>query len=158
MTPAELQSLRWFKYDVYDYAGRVIDWATYSYRTMWWVNVLRERVGSPCILIRGSHGEGKETAVDFFFPHAPYGLVMMETLRLPDVSFGFYSGRNLHLDTRAYSEVPARWLAIRQEQEPLLKQAGLGHLMVNRANEWTYLTWTDRTGPAALNFIANLAA
>lgn len=157
MTPEQKKTLKWFKNDKVDIYGKPINWLDVDYVTMTYVNLLRERVGFPCVLIRGSHGEGKETAVDCIFPDAPYGLVMMEVLRLQSVSFGFYSSKTLHLDTRFFPYVPARWLAIKPEEEALLILEGLSSLVTHKKDGWVYLKWSDDLGPRALQFIAWLA-
>lgn len=140
MTPAQLASLTFFRDGERDLAGRPLDWTQGDYETLFWLEHLRRRLDSPISIIRLAH-PGKPTAVDWCCPGVRYRDLVMEVLRLPMASYGFYSGNAVHVDRREYQYLPARWLAIRPAQRASLHDRGLDHLAGNEANGWLYLAW-----------------
>jgi hypothetical protein len=152
MTPKELATLEVFREGERDIAGRPLDWSQANYQTMWWLVELRRRLDSPIIIIRLAHPD-KPTAVDWCCPGRSYQDVVMETMRLPLCSYGFYSGNSVHIDLRSYQHLPARWLAIKHREMNLLKERGLGALVSGTTEEWTYLQWDWR----CLQFVIELA-
>lgn len=153
MTLAELQSLTYFREGERDLHGKVLDWQQDGdYHTMFWIAQLRRRLDSPITIIRLAH-PGKPTAVDWCCLGKPYREVVMEVLRLPACSYGFYSGNSVHVDRRTYEYLPARWLAIKDAERPLLQDRGLAHLAGTVANGWVYLAWDW----AALQLVIELA-
>ncbi len=140
MTPEELESLVYFKEGERDISCRAIDWTEAHYPTMFWLSQLRRRLDSPVKIIRLAH-PGKPTAVDWCCPGLKYSDVVMEVLRLPTCSYGFYSGNSVHVDMREYEYVPARWLAIKKEERPYLTDHGIEDLFTNEADGWLYLHW-----------------
>jgi hypothetical protein len=158
MTPQELATLAPYFDATEKYTdGRRVDWSVVNYPTMQILWRLRAKMGQPVYLIRGPHPNRPE-AVDATVPALPLGIVAMEVLRVPCAA-GVYSGNSVHLDTRPvnHPELPARWLAIKPDEEPLLRYEGLDELIAERKPDWCYLKWTDPRGPHALKFVCQLA-
>lgn len=169
MTKAELATITGFSWGrERDYRGNPVHWPDYWYPTMVWVSRLRSWVNSSCVLIRGDHNLGaskpfsadKQTAIDCYFPDAPFGRVMMEMMRLPDCSWGVYAGQtggSVHLDLRQTPDGrPARWMAVSPQHEPVLVRAGLGSLISGRADGWIYCTWSSALGVNGLALVQRL--
>lgn len=141
MTADELKSLTYFRDGERDLAGRPLDWSQGDYETLACLELMRQRLDAPVQIIRLAH-PGKPTAVDWCCTGRRYRDVVMEVLRLPGCSYGFYSGNSVHIDRRAYPHLPARWLAIKQDERAQLQARGLSHLAGPEANGWIYLLWT----------------
>jgi hypothetical protein len=118
MTKAELASLAYFKDGERFLNGQVVDWEPIAYRTMYWLAELRRLLDAPIHLIRGAH-PNRPSAVDACCPSVPLAEVFLGLTRLPECSWGIYSGCSFHLDTREYERVPARWLAVKDAEERL---------------------------------------
>lgn len=157
MDAAQWTTLSCFRGMTRDYQGKVLDVSEYSYQTMLYLNTVAKRLGSPIFLIRGNHGPDG-SAVDWTCPGVPYQRVAMEAMSLP-LAVGLYSGLSVHTDSRPavpYSR-PARWLAVHEEEEPLL--GDLKRLIYRRDSGWSYLVWSERDGVAfnALQLVVALA-
>ena len=158
MTPDELKTLAPYFDETEKYVGgRKVDWSIVNFPTMQILWRVRVKLGHAVFLIRGPHPNRPE-AVDATVPALPLSLVAMEVLRVPCAA-GLYSGNSFHLDTRPLTppELPARWLAIKPEEEPLLRYDGLVELIAERKADWCYLKWTDARGPLALKVVCQLA-
>jgi hypothetical protein len=158
MIPDELKTLAPYFDATEKYLdGRKVDWSVVNFPTMQILWRIRAKLSSPVYLIRGPHPNRPE-AVDATVPGLPLSLVAMEVLRAPCAA-GIYSGNSFHLDTRplADAELPARWLAIKPEEEPLLRYGDLDELVADRKSDWLYLKWTDARGPEALKLVCQLA-
>ena len=156
MTPFELNTLKYFHDGERYLGGHVIDWSDIAYTTMFWLSKLRERLDSPIRLIRGAH-PGKPTAVDFCCPGRPLSAVFLGLTRLQECSWGIYSGNSAHLDTRPYAYLPARWVAVKVDQEGILNDRGLAGLEGYRANGWIYLTYDHDLSFEAVKLVCELA-
>lgn len=157
MTPAELQSLSpWFREGERFLNGTVIDWSDIAYRTMFWMVELRKRLDSPIHLIRGAH-PGKPTAVDACCPGRPLSAVYMALTRLQECSWGVYSGNSFHLDTRPFEYVPARWMAVKGDEEGILADHGLQALVTSRKDGWVYLSYDHDRAFEGLSLVLELA-
>src|SRR5688572_13711166 len=108
MTLDQLSTLSYFRDGERDLAGRALDWAQADYETMLLIEHLRQRLDSPVKIIRLAH-PGKPTAIDWCCPGVTYGQAVMETMRLPTCSYGFYSGNSIHIDRRHCADLQARW-------------------------------------------------
>jgi hypothetical protein len=158
MTPDELKMLAPYFDATEKYLdGRKVEWSVVNFPTMQILWRVRAKLGHPVYLIRGPHPNRPE-AVDATVPNLPLSLVAMEVLRVPCAA-GIYSGNSFHLDTRPLSdgELPPRWLAVKPEEEPLLRYDGLDELIAERKSDWCYLKWTDARGPQALKLVCQLA-
>jgi hypothetical protein len=158
MTSDELKTLApYFDATEKYFDGRPVNWTVVNFPTMQVLWRVRARLSHPVYLIRGPHPTRPE-AVDATVPALPLSLVAMEVLRVPCAA-GVYSGNSFHLDTRPLgdAELPARWLAIKPEEEPLLRYGGLDELVAERKSEWLYLKWADARGPEALKLVCQLA-
>lgn len=157
MNPAQWAMLSCFRGMTRDMQGKVIDVSEYSYQTMLYLNVVAKRLGSPIYLIRGNHGPDG-SAVDWACPGVPYQRVAMEVLTLP-LAVGLYSGMSVHTDSRPVVPFsrPARWLAVHEEEEPLL--GDLKRLIYRRDSGWSYLVWSEPEGVSfnALQLVVSLA-
>lgn len=141
MTPTELKSLVYFHEGERNLSGQLLNWEKDGdYQTIFWLQQLRQKLDSPIQIIRLAH-PGKPTAVDWYCPGRKYRDVVMEVLRLPLCSYGFYSGNSVHIDRREYEFLPARWLAIKEAERHDLHVRGLDHLAGSVANGWIYLAW-----------------
>ncbi len=162
MTTDEARTLQHFSPTEVNLHGEVIEWGDYYLPTMHLVDELRAWVGSPCTLIRGNHNRGssrayshdKATAVDLAFLTAPYSRVVMELIRMP-CSWGVYTGKNVHMDLRE-TDRPARWMAFRPQQRPLLQALGLDSLVSTQSDNWLYLTWSHQLGLNALYLLTQI--
>ena len=115
MMDYQLNLLRHFYRNETDWLGKPVDWTQYDFLTMQELDRLRQEVGKPCLLIRGSHGLYKETAVDSVFPSAPFSSVVMTMMR-SGFSKGFYEGGSIHLDASMGPSGLARcWVAFKPE-------------------------------------------
>lgn len=141
MTPNELKTLVYFREGERDIYGNPIPWEEADYPTFFWLAKLRARLDSPITIIRHIH-PNKPTAVDWCCPGRTYRDVVMETLRLPNMSYGFYSRNSVHIDRRAYDHLPARWLAVRPQEIMHVNDAGIRSQITGEANGWLYLAWT----------------
>lgn len=157
MTLQELATLRYFRPDERYLNGQPIDWASISYRTLYWLDVLRAELGAPIRLIRGAHPH-QPTAVDACCPARSLAEVYLALTRLPDCSWGIYSGASFHVDTREYETLPARWLAVRETEVPLLRECGLAELETGRRDGWVYLSYRHPRSLEAIGLICRLAA
>jgi hypothetical protein len=157
MTEAELTMLDPFFRDGERYLnGQVIDWSTISYRTMFWLVQLRNQLQSPIRLIRGAH-PNRPSAVDACCPSAPLAQIFMALTRLQQCSWGIYSGCSFHVDTREFSYLPARWLAVRPDEEVYLSGRGLTGLIVDRKDGWLYLSYAHPRALEAALLVCELA-
>jgi hypothetical protein len=140
VTKDELKSLTFFRDGERDLAGRVLDWEKEGhYATVQLLEALRRRLDSPLSIIRLAH-PGKPTAIDWCCLGRRYRDVVCEVLRLPHASYGFYSGHSVHTDLRTFTELPARWLAVKEAERPLLGR--LDRTVTSVASGWAYLPWT----------------
>ena len=157
MTPAELQTLGpYFRPGERYLNGKPIDWNTIDYQTMFWMRKLREHLGAPIRLIRGAHTH-QPTAVDACCPMVPMAQVFLALTRLQRCSWGIYSGASFHVDTRPFQYLPARWAAVKEDQEGLLKDAGLADLETYRKDGWIYLSFNDARALEGVRFVCELA-
>lgn len=164
MTQDELTSLApYFQEGERFLNGTVIEWTTVSFETMRAVRRVRELLDVPVKLIRGAHPDPdgtkpyKRTAIDACAPGASMAEIAMALFRVQHISFGLYSGNSFHIDTRAFDHEPARWLAIKLEEEALLKERGLSALITSRADGWVYLSWSQAQSLSALVLVCALA-
>jgi len=157
MTPIELKAIGpWFRDGERYLNGTPIDWTPISYDTMFWMKVLRELLDAPIKLIRGAH-PNRPSAVDATCSSVPLAQVYTALTRLQRVSWGIYSGNTFHLDTREFEYCPARWLAVHDHEEGILKQFGLGELETNRKDGWIYLNYHHPKALDAVNLVCRLA-
>lgn len=156
MTSTELATLAYFRDGERFLNGTVIDWSTIHYKTMYWMAELRRLLDAPIRLIRGAHPNRPE-AVDACCPSVPLAEVYLALTRLPGCSWGVYSGCSFHLDTRAYEHVPARWLAVKENEERVLKEFGLRNLETSRRDGWIYLAYGPAASLEAVTLICRLA-
>lgn len=157
MTPAELQTLKPYFRDGERYLnGTLVDWSTISYETMFWIKQLREHLGESIRLIRGAH-PNRPSAVDFCCPDVPMGQLFLALTRVQRGSWGIYSGASAHLDTREFDYLPARWLAVKESEDHLLKEFGLRELEASRKDGWIYLNYSHPKALDAVNLICRLA-
>ena len=155
MTTHELASLTYFKAGERLLNGTPIDWDTINYQTMFYVELLRGRLDSPVQLIRGAHPHRPE-AVDVCCPGRSLKQIFMELTRIP-CSWGIYSGNSVHLDTRPYERVPARWLAVKSGEKGHLLGRGLMSLVTAEKDGWIYLSYGDPRSFEALTVVCDLA-
>lgn len=121
--------------------GQSVVWDDYDFTTLQELDRLRNEIGSRCVLIRGSHGVGKETAIDAVFPDADFSRVVM-TLFKSKLSKGVYQGCSIHLDSRMQPNGLARaWMAFKPAVQHLLVGRGLGHLRDYTKDGWDYYRW-----------------
>jgi hypothetical protein len=157
MLPAEVLRLApWFSPDEQYLNGRPVDWSGVNFKTMMWLKLLREQLGSPIQLIRGAHPNRPE-AVDACCPGLSLRRVFMELCRIPVCSWGLYSGNSFHLDTREYHDVPARWLAVHTAERPSLVAAHIEALITSEKDGWLYLPWSHELSWKALDVVCTLA-
>lgn len=159
MTSSDLQRLApWFGERERYLNGRPVDWATIHYPTMAALRQLREHLHAPIALIRGAHPNRPE-AVDACCPTLPLSRVVMGLTRLQGVSWGVYSGHSFHVDHRQVPAdgLPARWMAVKIEEEPILKEQGLDGLITSRAAGWAYLSWHHERSFDAMALVCLLA-
>lgn len=141
MTPEQLATLTFFRPGERALSGAPLNWEEGHYESVRLLEILRRRLDSPLRIIRLAH-PGKPTAIDWCCLGRSYREVVTEVLRLPQASYGFYSGNSVHIDLRAFTDVPARWLAVKEAEKGLLFDAGLGHTLTGKASGWLYLQWT----------------
>jgi hypothetical protein len=156
MTLAELAELGYFRDGERFLNGQVIDWATIDAATMRAVAELRRLVDAPVHLIRGAH-PNRPSAVDGCCPSVPLAAVFLALTRLQGCSWGIYSGCSFHVDMRAFERVPARWLAVKEREEHLLKTFGLDGLVTGRKDGWIYLAYGPAASLEAVTLICRLA-
>jgi hypothetical protein len=157
MTLDELRSLgSFFSATERTLDGKPVRWEDYSYATMRHIVLLREHLAAPIILIRGAH-PGKPSAIDACCPSRPLAQVFMALTRLVGASWGIYSGRSFHVDTRPYEKLPARWLAIKDSEEQILQQRGLAALVAYRQGGWIYLSYDHPRSLDAVLLVCELA-
>lgn len=156
MTPSQLKTLAHFRDGERFLNGMVIDWSTIEYQTMFWLEQLRLTLDAPIRLIRGAHPT-QPTAVDACCPDRSMGEIFLGLTRLPPCSWGIYSGASFHLDTRAFGYQPARWLAVKDDEENLLKQFSLTDLETGRKDGWLYLAFNHPKSLDAVNLICRVA-
>ena len=158
MTPDELQRLTpWFRSGERYLNGAVIDWTPISYRTMAWMKVLREYWGEPIRLIRGAH-PNNPTAVDACCPTLSLGQLATGLMRIPDCSWGLYSGNSFHLDTLPFEILPRRWCAIRPAEMSEAQARGLAAMFSREQDGWRYCeALNSPQGFACLALVVDLA-
>lgn len=156
MTSQELETLTFFRSGERLLNGKIIDWNAIDVRTMRWIEELRRELDSPIQLIRGAH-PGKPTAVDWCCPGVSFKRVAMALMRLPECSWGLYSGCSVHVDMRAYERLPARWLAVKTAERGLLRDDGLDGLITGEADGWIYLSWRYEKSLDALALVVALS-
>lgn len=143
MLSYQLNLLTHFYRNEKDLAGNPIDWNQYDFLTMQELDRLRREVGSRCVLIRGGHGFGKETAVDCCFPDAPFASVVMALYR-SGFSKGVYQGGSIHIDHRmGPSGLGRAWIAFKPATYEYLMGRGFGHLRSYTSDGWDYYKWSD---------------
>ena len=156
MTTSELLLLRYFYKNEKDFYGNPIKWEDYHGATMKELDRLRHEVGSPCLLIRGSHGYLKETAIDAVFPKAQFSSVVMSLFR-SGLSKGVYQGGSIHLDMRMGVSGLARcWMAFKPESYNAIVDLGLGNLKNYSADGWDYYAWGHRDSFKLLNYLVEI--
>ncbi|MGD9850094.1 MAG: hypothetical protein AB7T38_02385 [Nitrospirales bacterium] len=139
-----------------DLAGRPVDWSQYYFLTMQELDRVRDAVGSRCTVIRGSHGSGKETAVDAVFPAAKYSTVVMALMR-SGCSKGFYQGGSIHLDHVMGAGGLARcWLAFKPSAAERIANRGLIGLRAYARDGWDYYQWGHPRSWDLLNYLVDL--
>lgn len=156
MTPDELAQLTHFRDGERFLNGQPIDWATIDYRTMQSIELLRQYLDEPIILIRGAH-PNRPSAVDACCPRKPMASIFLALTRLQYASWGIYSGGSFHIDVREFRGFPARWSAIKTEEEGILKDRGLACLEAYRANGWIYLLYTHDRSLEGINLVCELS-
>lgn len=157
MTPAELDTLAPYFHDGERYLnGTVIDWSVVNYKTMFWVKRLREMLDFPVTLIRGPHPNRIE-AVDACCPGVPLSRIYLALTRIPECSWGVYSGNSFHIDTRDYQYKPARWMAVKDRELGTLHDAGLTDLIASHKDGWIYLAYDHPKAFQALSLVFQLA-
>jgi hypothetical protein len=157
MTPAELQTLGpYFRPGERYLNGTPVEWTSIHYETMFWLKVLREHLDAPIHLIRGAHPH-QPTAIDACCPSVPLAQVFLALTRVPRCSWGIYSGASFHVDCREFRFLPSRWLAVKLEEERLLKEFGLGELETARKGGWIYLSFNHPKALDAVNLVCRLA-
>lgn len=156
MTAAELATLTHFRAGERFLNGQPVDWSTISYRTAYWLDVLRGLLGAPIVLIRGAHPH-QPSAVDACCPERPLAEIYLALTRLPECSWGIYSGASFHVDTRQYETVPARWLAVKESEAHVLAEHGLAALETGRRDGWVYLAYGPAKSLEAVKLICELA-
>lgn len=159
MTKVELAKLEpYFREGERRLDGQPVQWDSAVYRTARWLVVLRELLDSPVRIIRESHGH-RPDAIDACVPGVPLEQVYLALTRLPGVSFGVYSGGSFHIDTRAYENTPARWMAVhaRDHDRALLHTRGLLSLVTGEKDGWIYLAYNHRDSWRGLQLVFDLA-
>jgi hypothetical protein len=157
MRPAELGLLApWFTDGERYLNGKVIDWSIVNFKTMFWVKRLREALDEPILLIRGPH-PGRPEAVDACCPTVPLSRLFLALTRIPECSWGVYSGNSFHVDTRDYQYKPARWMAVKDREAEALREAGFAELVTNKKDGWLYLAYDHPKAFEALTFLFRLA-
>lgn len=136
--------------------GHPVDWSVVNALTMVNMKLLRVALGAPILLIRGPHPNRSE-AVDACCPSVPLRRVVMELCRLPQCSWGVYSGNSFHLDTRPYETVPARWMAVHEAERPVLVAHGLQRCITSERDGWLYLPWSHASAWELLEIVVALA-
>lgn len=155
MLPSQLRLLQYFGKNEKDINGQPVDWNNFEFQTMQELDRLRNQIGSKCILIRGNHGFGKETAVDAYFPEAPFATVVMALFR-SGYSKGLYQGGSIHLDSRMSPNGLARcWLAFKPAAYEYLVGRGFGSLRSYTADGWDYYQWGS---PESFGLLKELVA
>lgn len=156
MRLSEIELLRHFSLTEKDYAGKPVNWNEYHGKTILELDRLRHDIRSPCTLIRGSHGPGKETAVDCVFPHAPFQAVVMSCMR-STFSRGFYEGGSLHFDTRMRADGLLRcWLAFKPERALEIANMGLIGLKISSSDGWDYYQCSHAHSWELLSFLIQI--
>lgn len=156
MTHDEVAQLTYFRDGERFLNGRPIDWSTIDVRTMRAMDALRGYLDSPVHLIRGAH-PNRPSAVDACCPQKPLSAVFLALTRLHYVSWGIYSGCSFHLDAREFQGFPARWAAIKTEEEGILKDRGLACLEAYRADGWIYLRYNHDRSLDGINLVCELS-
>lgn len=157
MNEQQVKRLRNFSVSEKLYGNRdPVPWEDFDRMTMEILDDLRDWWGRPIELIRGSHGEGKETAVDAVCP----GITPEETIlglsRLP-CHWGYYRGGSFHIDRRPLEGwLYRRWMAFKPVNKVLLDRNGLGHLVGPEKDGWLYAEWKSEESFRALEFLMNL--
>ena len=120
--------------------GKLVNYADYDFDTLKELDRLRDEIGSRCELIRGSHGLGKESAIDAWFPDAPFSRVVMALMQ-SGFSKGMYQGGSIHLDSKMRAGGLSRlWLAFKERERPLLTSKGFDSLYDYSSDGWAYYT------------------
>ena len=156
MDTLELATLAYFRDGERYLNGQIIDWKDADYRVMWFVAALRRELDAPITLIRGNHG-WQGTAVDWCCPGVSYKKVAMAVMRLPELSWGLYSGASVHMDRRPHTDLPARWLAVKAAERGVLQDEGLEDLITAEKDGWLYLVWRHEKSLDALALVVALA-
>ena len=158
MNLPELILLRHFTEREKDLAGNLIKWEDYHGQTMQELDRLRHIIGSRCVVIRGSHGSGKETAVDCVFPEAEFEVVVLALLR-SGFSKGFYQSGSIHLDMKMGHDGLARlWIAFKPEDAGNIRNLGLWHLFNYSADGWDYFSMSHVDSWPLLNHLVEVNA
>lgn len=156
MTPDELSQLTFFRDGERYLNGLPIDWSTVDGKTMHAIDHLRGYLDAPIHLIRGAHPH-QATAVDACCPGRPLSLVYLALTRLAGASWGIYSGNSFHLDNRAISALPARWMAIRESEVTELQERGLADLVAYSSDGWIYLKYNHDLSLRGVVFVCELS-
>lgn len=137
----QLNLLTHFYRNEKDLAGNPIDWNQYEFVTMQELDRLRSEIGSRCVLIRGNHGLMKESAVDCWFPDAPFSKVVMALFR-SGFSKGVYQGGTIHLDhVMGPTGLARAWIAFKPGAYEYLLGRGFAHLRSYTKDGWDYYRW-----------------
>lgn len=156
MTPDELKTLTYFRDGERYLNNTQVDWSTIDYHTMQCVELLRQYLDEPIILIRGAH-PNRPSAIDACCPKKPLSAVFLALTRLQYASWGIYSGGSFHIDVRTFHGYPARWAGIKIEEEGILKDRGLACLEAYRANGWIYLLYNHDLSLDGINLVCELS-
>jgi hypothetical protein len=156
LTPAELNELTFFREGERYLGGKIIDWSVIDARAMQAIDKLRGYLDSPIHLIRGPH-PNRPSAVDACCPGKPLSVLFLALTRLYYASWGIYSGGSFHVDVREFQGFPARWMAVKVEEEGILKERGLAELEGYRANGWIYLKYHHDRAFEGIQLVCELA-
>lgn len=156
MTPDELAQLTFFRDGERYLNGMPVEWSSVDAKTMQAIDHLRGYLDSPIKLIRGAHPH-QATAVDACCPGRSLASVYLALTRLSSASWGIYSGNSFHLDNRAVSTWPARWMAIRESEVPALHAEKLSDLIAYSSNGWIYLKYNHELSLRGVAFVCDLS-
>lgn len=160
MLSYQLNLLRYFDKHERTLDGQPVDWGQYDYLTMQEIDRLRHELGSTrrerCVLIRGSHGLLKETAIDCVFPDVPFAEVVMALFR-SGFSKGIYQGGSIHLDSRMGPTGLARaWIALKPAMYEMVVGRGFGGLRSYTNDGWDYYRFNDPQSFGLLKFLVEI--
>lgn len=156
MLVSQLPLLQHFYPNERTYDGHPVVWQDYEFKTLEELDRLRDELGSRCVLIRGSHGVGKETAIDAVFPDAEFSRVAMALFK-SKLSKGAYQGGSIHLDSRMQANGLSRgWMGLKPAIQHVITGRGLGHLRTYNRDGWDYYTWDHKDSFRLLGELVHL--